>query len=160
EGSSCASTTAQSPTWRLNSLNCATQKSRLLPDFLALRCVALPPSRTAIASAPPTSGLVTSAPRAPRPVASEARAHHAKQDVPSRRIRVNDVYRAPRARRARHLRIRLGRPRRGRRLGAPWSRRRGRPRHFGEEERAGVDAGPAPEGAAAVHQEAVADVGC
>lgn len=62
EGSSCASTTAQSPTWRLNSLNCATQKSRLLPDFLALRCVALPPSRTAIASAPPTSALVTSAP--------------------------------------------------------------------------------------------------
>ena len=65
----------------------------------------------------------------------------------------------PRARRPGPLRVRLGRLRRRRRHRAARPLRGRRARHLGAEERARVDAGPAAQGAAAVRQEADADLG-
>ena len=110
-----------------------------------------PPSPTATASAPPTSRSFLATIGAP---ASERRP---RTEVPGGTP--HDHHRAPAARGHRHLRVRLVRLRRRRRRAPARSVRGRRPRHLGEEERAGVDARHAAEGPALFEQEAHADLG-
>ena len=145
--SSSASSTARSPTSPTSSPSCARPRPRRSAGCSAATSSGWPPSPTATGSAPPAS----------RPPDSRAASTEPTRERRSRR----DVDRRaqPRAQGHRPLRVRLGRHRRRRRRRAARPQRGRRPRHLLEEERAAVDARPAPEGPQALRPQADAHVG-
>ena len=99
--SSCASSTARSPTWPTSSRSCARPRPRRSAGCSAATSSGWPPSPTATACAPPASPT----PRQPTSTDTRGEGHDVTVD---RRAQ-------PRARGHRPLRVRLGRHRRRRR---------------------------------------------
>ena len=130
----------------------------LRPSCSARTSSGSPPSPTATASARPSS-------RTPAPASRHSTArttdHHSicKHGREEPRMTLPTETAHPELEGLGNVRIRLGRLRRRRRHRQARPQRGRRPRHLGEEERAGVDAQAAPQGPAAVRQEAHADLG-
>ena len=147
--SSCASSTARSPTSPTSSRSCARPRPRRSARSSAATSSGWPPSPTATGSAPPAS-------RTP------PRRHQTHPTATDQERSLDDHHRRaqPRARRASAATSSAGPTRDAAGADRPARPQRGRrPRHLREEERAAVDARPAPEGPQALRPQAHADLG-